>query len=119
MKLRMTARHFDLTDRLREHVENRSHRLERFFDNIIDLHWVLDIDKHRQIADLSAKVYGTILTGRAETSDLYASVDEVTDKMEGQLKKYKSRLRDHDQRAVSEGKGSQSFDADTAGADDA
>jgi len=114
MQSRVTARHFTLSDALREHVENRSRHLERFFDHIIDLHWVLDIDKHRHVADLSAKVHGTVLTGRAETSDIKASVDEVADKMEAQLKKYKARLKDRDQRTVAEGKGTQSFDTEEA-----
>ena len=118
MQLRVTARHFDLTDSLRKHVESRSRQLERFFDRIIDLHWVLDVDKHRQIADVSAKVYGTVLTGRAESSDLRGSIDEVAEKIEGQLKKYKSRLKDRDQRAVAEGKGTQSFDTGDADAAD-
>jgi putative sigma-54 modulation protein len=119
MQLRVTARHFDLTDKLREHVESRSRHLERFFNNIIDLHWVLEIDKHRHIADLSARVYGNVLTGRAETSDLRTSVDEVTDKMEGQLKRYKSRLKDRDQRSVAEGKGTQPLSTETTEADEA
>jgi putative sigma-54 modulation protein len=114
MQSRVTARHFELTDSLREHVNSRSRHLERFFDRIIDLHWVLDVDKHRHIADLSAKVHGTMLTGSAETSDMRVSVDEVAEKMESQLKKYKSRLKDRDQRAVSEGKGAQSFDTEDA-----
>lgn len=112
MQSRVTARHFDLTDSLREHVDGRSRHLERFFDHIIDLHWVLDVDKHRHIADLSAKVHGAVLTGRAETSDMKTSVDEVSEKMEAQLKKYKSRLKDRDQRSVAEGKGTQSFDTE-------
>jgi putative sigma-54 modulation protein len=111
MQLRVTARHFDLSDSLREHVDNRSRNLERFFDRIIDLHWVLDVDKHRHSADLSAKVHGTVLTGRAESNDMRASVDEVADKMQAQLKKYKSRLKDRDQRTVADGKGAQSFDS--------
>jgi len=112
MQSRITARHFDLNDSLREHVDNRSRHLERFYDHIIDLHWVLDVDKHRHIADLSAKVHGTVLTGRAETTDIKVSVDEVAEKMETQLKKYKSRLKDRDQRTVAEGKGTQSFDTE-------
>ncbi len=112
MQSRITARHFDLTDAIREHVDNRSRHLERYFDRIIDLHWVLDVDKHRHIADLSAKVHGAVLTGRAETSDMKSSVDEVSEKMETQLKKYKSRLKDHDQRTIAEGKGTQSFDTE-------
>jgi putative sigma-54 modulation protein len=105
----MTARHFDLMEGLKEHVEGRSGQLERFFGNIIDLHWVMDMDKHRHSAELSAQVHGTVLTSRAETGDMRASVDEVTSKMEAQLKKYKERLKDRDQRGVANGKTALSF----------
>ena len=86
MKVRMTARHFELKDGLKSHIESRSSQLERFSGNIIDLHWVMELDKHRHVAELSAQVHGTVLTSRAETNDMRASVDEVTTKMEGQLK---------------------------------
>jgi putative sigma-54 modulation protein len=118
MQSRVTARHFDLTDGLREYVDDRSRHLERFFSHIIDLNWVLDVDKHRYIVDLTAKVYGTTLSASGDTSDMRASVDEASDKMEKQLKKYKSRLKDRDQKAVAEGKGTQSFDTDDSDSDD-
>jgi ribosome-associated translation inhibitor RaiA len=35
---------------------------------------------------------------------MYASVDEVVHKMEAQLKKYKSRIKDKDQKKVAETK---------------
>lgn len=114
MNLRVTARHFDLSDELKSHVENRAARLERFFDNIIDMHWMLDVDKHRQLAEVTVKVYGTVLTGSALTSDIYASVDEATDKMEGQLKKYKARLKERDQRTIADAKGAQALGAEGA-----
>ena len=113
MKLRMTARHFDLTDHLKTHVEGRSNQLKKFFDNIIDLHWVLEVDKRRSIAEINAQVHGTVLTGRTETEDMYASVDDVTQKMEVQLKKYKARLKDRDQKAIAEGKGVQAFSSES------
>ena len=109
MKVRMTARHFDLKDGLKEHIEGRSGQLERFFGNIIDVHWVMEMDKHRHSAELSAQVHGTVLTSRAETGDMRASIDEVTNKMEAQLKKYKERLKDRDQRGVANGKTAHSF----------
>lgn len=112
MEIRMTARRFDLTDSIREHINGRSGQLEKFFNNIIDLHWVLEADKHRQQAELSAKVYGTVLVSTAETTDIYASIDEASDKMQVQLKKYKSRLKDRDQKSVADNKGMQSFATD-------
>ena len=113
MEIRMTARHFDLSDAIREHLNSRSGQLERFFNNIIDLHWVLDADKHRQSAEVSVQVYGAVLVSQAETTDIYASIDDATDKMQVQLKKYKSRLKDRDQKSVAEHKGLQSFAADS------
>ncbi|MEW5875336.1 MAG: ribosome-associated translation inhibitor RaiA [Candidatus Zixiibacteriota bacterium] len=112
MNLRVTARHFDLSDNLKSHVEGRAERLERFFDNIIDMHWILDVDKHRQSAEVTVQVYGTVLTSSSVTSDIYASVDETTDKMEAQIKKYKARLKARDQRGIAEAKGAQALGAE-------
>ena len=45
-------------------------------------------------AELKVKVYGTVLTSKVRSFDMYDSVEKVIDKMEGQLKKYKDRLQD-------------------------
>ncbi len=104
MKVRITARHFDLTDDLEQFAESRLRSLARYFDNIIDVHLKLDVEKYRHTADLNATVYGTVLSCRANSNDMYATVDEVVKKMEAQVKKYKSRLKDKDQRKISEAK---------------
>jgi putative sigma-54 modulation protein len=104
MKVRITARHFDLTDDLEQFAESRLRSLARYFDNIIDVHLKLDVEKYRHTADLNAAVYGTVLSCRANSNDMYATVDEVVKKMEVQVKKYKSRLKDKDQRKVAAAK---------------
>lgn len=104
MKVRITARHFDLTEDLKQAAETRLQSLTKYFENIIDVHLKLDKEKYRHTADLNATVYGAVLSCRADSSDMYASVDEVATKMETQVKKYKSRLQDKDQRKVAEAK---------------
>ena len=104
MKVRITARHFELTDDLKQFAETRMLSLTRYFENIIDVHLKLDVEKYRHSADLNAKVHGAVLSCSANSNDMYASVDEVTNKMEAQVKKYKSRLQDKDQRKVAEAK---------------
>ena len=104
MKVRITARHFDLTDDLKQFAETRMQSLTRYFDNIIGIHLKLDVEKYRHSADLNATVHGTMLSCSANSNDMYASVDEVVNKMETQVKKYKSRLQDKDQRKVAEAK---------------
>ena len=100
MKVRITARHFDLTEDLKEFAQQRVESLTRYYDHFIDLHLKLDVEKYRHTADLNATVYGNVLSCSAGSNDMYATVDEVVKKMEGQVKKYKSRLQDKDQRSV-------------------
>ncbi len=104
MNVRMTARHFDLTEGTKRHIQERSDHFERFFNNIIDLHWILEMDKRRHTAETSAKVFGALLTSKAEGADLRSAIDLTADKMEAQLKKYKSRLQSKDPRAIAEAK---------------
>ena len=104
MKVRITARHFDLTEDLKQAAETRLQSLTKYYDNIIDIHLKLDKEKYRHTADLNATVFGAVLSCRADSNDMYASIDDVTTKMEAQVKKYKSRLQDKDQKKVAKAK---------------
>jgi putative sigma-54 modulation protein len=77
MQIRTTARHFDLTDDLKRFVENQTEKLEKYFNNIIDTHLILDAEKSRMTAELKVKVYGTVLTSKYGSFDMYDSVEKV------------------------------------------
>jgi len=94
MQIRTTARHFDLTDDLKEFAEKHIQRLARYFNHIIDSHLILETEKSRMTAELKLKVYGTVLTSKHKSFDMHDSVEKVIDKMEGQLKRYKGKLKD-------------------------
>ena len=94
MKITVTARHFDLNENINDYATNEIKRLEKYFDHILEAHLTMSVEKSRQIADLSAKVYGTVLTSKAKTYDMYIAIEQVVSKMESQIKKYKSKLRD-------------------------
>jgi putative sigma-54 modulation protein len=94
MNVRVTARHFDLTDNLNNYAADEIKRLEKYYDHIIEANLTMTIEKNRQIAELSVKVYGTILTSKAKTYDMYLAIEQVVSKMETQIKRYKSKLKD-------------------------
>jgi len=100
MQSRTTARHFDLTDGLKSFVEKEIEKLEKYFNNIIDTHLILDAEKSRMTAELKVKVQGTVLTSKVRSFDMYESVEKVIGKMEQQLKKYKERLKDKKAKTV-------------------
>jgi putative sigma-54 modulation protein len=94
MEIRITARHFELTDNLKKFAEDEIKRLEKYYDHIIDCHLTMSVEKSRQISELTVKVYGTVLTSKAKAFDMYMAVEQVISKMETQIKKYKSKLRE-------------------------
>lgn len=94
MQIRTTARHFDLTDDLKDFAEKQIAKLERYFNQIIDAHLIMEMEKSRMTAELKMKVYGTVLTSKHGSFDMHDSVERVIDKMEIQLKRYKERLKD-------------------------
>jgi putative sigma-54 modulation protein len=94
MQIRTTARHFDLTDDLKDYAEKQTAKLSRYFGNIIDSHLIMEMEKSRMTAELKLKVYGTVLTSKHRSFDMYDSVERVIGKMEVQLKRYKERLQD-------------------------
>ena len=57
-----------------------------------------EIEKHRHNAEIQVKSRTAFLSGRHETDDLYASINEVADKLERQALKHKEKLQQHKQR---------------------
>ena len=90
----ITARHFDLSNEMKEKAEAELDGLRKFFDNIISAELILNSEKHRKQAELKIKVYNQTLTATADTDDVYNSISGAVDKIKVQLKKYKGKLKD-------------------------
>ena len=50
MQVTVTGRHFEITDALRQHIEGKIRKLDRYLDGITDVYVVLSVEKHRHIA---------------------------------------------------------------------
>ncbi len=94
MNLTITARHFKLKDDLRAYVEEKSRKLTRFFDGIIDMEVILGWEKQTRYVEMIIKVHKDRIVIKETTEDLRKSFDLVLDKAERQLKKHKEKLRD-------------------------
>jgi putative sigma-54 modulation protein len=94
MNIGITARHFDLTPQLKESIEREAMGLKKYFDNIISVEVILDVEKYRQTVEIKAKVYNAVLTAKADSNDMYASIEKAIDKVKTQLKKHKGKLKE-------------------------
>jgi len=95
MQIDLTGHHVELTDPLRNYVNEKFERLERHFDHVTDVHVILSVEKLRQTAEATIHISGGKLFADSTSEDMYAAIDSLTDKLDRQIKKHKEKLTDH------------------------
>lgn len=100
MNLTISGHHLEVTPAIREYVQNKLERITRHFDHVIDTHVFLAIDnltekEKRQKAEINLQVSGKILHVASAAQDLYAAIDTLMDRLDRQVLKHKSMLKDH------------------------
>ncbi len=93
MQLSITGHHVDLTDALKQHVEEKLQHLKHSFDHVVDVHVVISVEKYRHRCEINMQVSGINIHASKETEDMYASIDGVVGKLNRQLKRYRGKLR--------------------------
>ena len=95
MTVHIVARHVKLTKGLKDFIQERVDKLQRYFDNIIWAQVVLTVEKKAQNAEIVLHAARQTFQATAKTTDLYSSVDMAAEKIDKQIKKYKDRMKDH------------------------
>jgi putative sigma-54 modulation protein len=99
MDIVIRGRNIDITPRLQSYVERKVERLDRYMPNIGEVRVDLAEERSnrmgdRQIAQITLwHVRGTILRAEERTTDIFAAVDGVVDKMYRQIERYKGKYR--------------------------
>jgi putative sigma-54 modulation protein len=104
MQLNISGHHVEITDSLRNYVEKKFERVSRHFDQLIDVHCILTVEKLVQKAEATLHLKGTNLHADANHSDMYAAIDALTDKLDRMVKKYKEKQADHHASEVARGR---------------
>lgn len=95
LKFNIRGENIEVTDSIREYVTKRISKLEKYFENSVEATAHINLKVY---SNKDAKVEVTIplpyLTLRAEETspDMYSSADLVTDKLERQIRKYKTKI---------------------------
>jgi putative sigma-54 modulation protein len=95
MALMITGRHMEITPALRRYVETRFKRLDRYGTRFGDAQVILSVEKYRHVAEVVLPVNGAVVQGKSSTTEMYASIDELFDKISRQILKRKEKLTDH------------------------
>ncbi len=95
MQLSVTGHHVEITAAMRGYVEKKLDRIVRHFDHVIDMHFVLTVEKLLHKAEATLRVRGETIHALASEGDMYAAIDALADKLERRVRKHKEKLTDH------------------------
>jgi putative sigma-54 modulation protein len=94
MQLSVTGHHVDVTEALKNFVTEKFQKLERHFDQVIDVHVILSVEKLVQKAESTVQVNGAKLFAEDSQGDMYAAIDGLIDKLDRQIIRHKEKLSD-------------------------
>jgi putative sigma-54 modulation protein len=95
MQLSITGHHVEVTEALKNYVDEKFAKLARHFDHVIDIHVILQVEKLAQKAEATVQVNGAKLFAEETHEDLYAAIDGLIDKLDRQILKHKDKLQNH------------------------
>lgn len=104
MKCSVTFRHIKPSDPIRVFAEERIDKLSKLIDNGGEAHVTLSMEKHLHCAHIELMTHGSLrLRGEDKGEDMYASIEAAVEKIIKQVKRYRSKIRDH-KREIAQGR---------------
>lgn len=99
MKIVIHGKNIEVTDALRQYIEEKLGRAEKFSRHILEMNVELCVAKNpriknNQTVNVTTSVNGLMLRAEEASTNMYAAIDMVTDKLERQLKKYEKKRSD-------------------------
>lgn len=94
MKITITGKELQATEAIKDYVEKKVQRIEKYFANdleTMEVNVTIKAEKNVQIAEMYVAVRGENFKAVTEDKDLYASIDKDIDILEGQIRKNKTK----------------------------
>ena len=94
MKFTIRGKKLEVTDALKSYIEEKIGRLDKYFENPdnISANVLMKLSGNNQVVEVTINTHGLMLRGEESKKDLYASIDLVTDKIERQIRKNKTKI---------------------------
>lgn len=93
MNIIVNGRHMEITPALKTYAEEKVGKFGRYLSDISEAVVTLSIEKkYRHKAEVLLRANGVLIQAEGVTGEIYSSIDEVVEKLERQVKKYKEKL---------------------------
>ena len=95
MQLNISGHHLDITPALKQHTNQKLSKIKHHFDNVMNVNMILEVQKDVQKAEATIHLSGADLFAKAQSSDMYVSIDQLINKLDSQIIKHKEKLHNH------------------------
>ncbi len=95
MQININGHHVDVTPALHAYVTEKMQRINRHFDHVISLNVILSVEKLQHEAEATLHTAGKSLFANASELDMYAAIDDLVDKLDRQVRRFKDKRSDH------------------------
>lgn len=93
MDITVTFRHTEPIESLKTYAKEKISKVNKYLDSPMEAHIVLTVEKFRHQADVTLSLNGAVIKAVEETGDMYSAIDQVMDKIEKQVKRRLSKIR--------------------------
>ena len=118
MRYTISGKNINITPGLKDAVESKLGKLERYFSPDTEVQVTLSVEKGRQKIEVTIPVKGSIIRAEESSNDMYVSIDLVEEIIERQIRRYKKKLIDKKQAAIAFSQAFIEDEEDTAYEDD-
>lgn len=96
MEITVTGRHPGMSQEMRTYAEDKMRKLTRIFDRLSSARVTLEVNGVEHCAEASVHgPRGAMFVARAAASDLPSALEELVERLERQLRKFKTKIADH------------------------
>jgi putative sigma-54 modulation protein len=94
MDIRIKTRNVEINDALKDYMESKMSKLEKFFSKIMDSQVVVSFNRGRYTVEVTSNANGVVMRGEERDSDIRKAFDKALKNIERQVKKHKDYLKD-------------------------
>jgi len=95
MQLHISGHHLDITSAIKQHTTEKLSKIKHHFDNVMNVNMILEVQKDVQKAEATIHLSGADLFAKAQSTDMYVSIDQLINKLDSQIIKHKEKLHNH------------------------
>ena len=93
MKINLSGHHVDVTDSIKEHINEKFSKVASHFPSLISLDIILSKEHHKYQAEISTNYEGARISVKGENEVMYPAISSAAKKLDAALKHRKGQIK--------------------------